>query len=86
MIGFPRSDNQNSWVLNRFDILITCTGATTAIIDNTLYQSLLNGEMDKKIIIDLAIPNDIDAEVLANNAVHYIEVSSLQAIANKNML
>ena len=68
-----------------FDILITCTGATTAIIDNTLYQSLLNGEMDKKIIIDLAIPNDIDAEVLANNAVHYIEVSSLQAIANKNI-
>jgi glutamyl-tRNA reductase len=41
--------------------------------------------MDKKIIIDLAIPNDIDAEVLANNAVHYIEVSSLQAIANKNI-
>lgn len=68
-----------------FDILITCTGATTAIIDNTLYQSLLNGEIDKKIIIDLAIPNDIDAEVLANNAVHYIEVSSLQAIANKNI-
>lgn len=68
-----------------FDILITCTGATTAIIDNTLYQSLLNGEEDKKIIIDLAIPNDIDAEVLANNAVHYIEVSSLQAIANKNI-
>ncbi|WP_400262301.1 glutamyl-tRNA reductase [Sphingobacterium sp. SG20118] len=68
-----------------FDILITCTGATTAIIDNTLYQSLLNGETDKKIIIDLAIPNDIDAEVLANNAVHYIEVSSLQAIANKNI-
>jgi len=68
-----------------FDILITCTGATTAIIDNSLYQSLLNGEMDKKIIIDLAIPNDIDAEVLANNAVHYIEVSSLQAIANKNI-
>jgi glutamyl-tRNA reductase len=68
-----------------FDILITCTGATTAIIDNTLYQSLLNGEVDKKIIIDLAIPNDIDAEVLAKNAVHYIEVSSLQAIANKNI-
>lgn len=68
-----------------FDILITCTGATTSIIDNTLYQSLLNGETDKKVIIDLAIPNDIDAEVLANNPIHYIEVSSLQAIAEKNI-
>ena len=68
-----------------FDILITCTGAPTSIIDNTLYQSLLNGETDKKIIIDLAVPNDIDAEVLKNNPVHYIEVSSLQAIAEKNI-
>ncbi|UIR58030.1 glutamyl-tRNA reductase [Sphingobacterium sp. SRCM116780] len=68
-----------------FDILITCTGAPTAIIDNTLYQSLLNGETDKKVIVDLAVPNDIDAEVLVNNAIHYIEVSSLQAIANKNI-
>lgn len=81
--AFPLSELINYKV--GFDILITCTGATTAIIDNTLYQSLLNGEVDKKIIIDLAIPNDIDAEVLAKNAVHYIEVSSLQAIANKNI-
>ena len=70
---------------NGFDILITCTGAPTSIIDNTLYQSLLNGETDKKIIIDLAVPNDIDAEVLKNNSIHYIEVSSLQAIAEKNI-
>lgn len=68
-----------------FDILITCTGAPTSIIDNTLYQSLLNGETDKKIIIDLAVPNDVDAEVLQNNPIHYIEVSSLQAIAEKNI-
>ncbi|MEN5088044.1 glutamyl-tRNA reductase [Sphingobacterium faecium] len=81
--AFPLSELIN--YKGGFDILITCTGATTAIIDNTLYQSLLNGEVDKKIIIDLAIPNDIDAEVLAKNAVHYIEVSSLQAIANKNI-
>jgi len=68
-----------------FDILITCTGAATAIIDNELYQSLLNGENDKKIVIDLAIPNDIAPEVIENNPIHYIEVSSLQAIAEKNI-
>lgn len=68
-----------------FDILITCTGAATAIIDNELYQSLLCNESDKKVVIDLAIPNDICAEVLENNAIHYIEVSSLQAIAEKNI-
>lgn len=68
-----------------FDILITCTGATTSIVDNDLYRSLLNGESDKKVVIDLAIPNDIDNSVIENNAIQYIEVSSLQAIAQKNI-
>lgn len=68
-----------------FDVMITCTGAPESIIGQDLYHSLLNGETDKKAVIDLAIPNDIDAEVLANNPIHYIEVSSLQAIAEKNI-
>jgi len=68
-----------------FDILITCTGAPDSIVNDEMYQSLLNGESDKKIIVDLAIPNDIDAEVIANHPIHYIEVSSLQAIAEKNI-
>lgn len=81
--AFPLSELCN--FKKGFDILITCTGATTSIIDNNLYESLLNGETDKKVIIDLAIPNDIDEEIIKNNPVHYIEVSSLQAIAEKNI-
>src|SRR5690606_39060090 len=50
-----------------------------------LYQKLLNGDTSKKTIIDLAIPNDTHEDVILNNAVNYIEVSSLQAIANKNL-
>lgn len=68
-----------------FDVMITCTGASESIIDNTMYQNLLQGETDKKIIVDLAIPNDVSAEVIKNNAIHYIEVSGLQAIAEKNL-
>ncbi|HLS37286.1 MAG TPA: glutamyl-tRNA reductase [Sphingobacterium bovisgrunnientis] len=68
-----------------FDVMITCTGAAGSIIDNDLYQSLLNGDTDKKVIVDLAIPNDIDADVLAKNSIHYIEVRGLQAIAEKNI-
>jgi len=80
---YPLSELKN--YKKGFDLLITCTGAATSIIDNNLYQSLLNGETDKKIVIDLAIPNDIAPEVLENNPIHYIEVSSLQAIAEKNI-
>lgn len=67
-----------------FDVMIICTGAPESIIDSNLYQLLLNGETDKKIVIDLAVPNDVDADVVANFNMHYIEVSSLQAIAEKN--
>jgi glutamyl-tRNA reductase len=68
-----------------FDILITCTGSTEPVITSSIYASLLNGETSKKIVVDLAIPNDVSEEVLAENAIHYIEVSGLQAIANKNL-
>ncbi|WP_257658423.1 glutamyl-tRNA reductase [Parapedobacter lycopersici] len=68
-----------------FDILITCTGAPEAIIDQDTYQSLLNGETDKKVIVDLAVPNDIHPIILENYPVHYIEVGGLQAIASKNL-
>lgn len=68
-----------------FDILISCTGAPEAIVNTALYQSLLNGETDKKVIVDLAIPNDVHSDVLQHHPIHYIEVSSLQAIASKNV-
>ncbi|PVH26060.1 glutamyl-tRNA reductase [Sphingobacterium corticibacter] len=68
-----------------FDVMITCTGSSEPIVDQALYTSLCNGEVDKKVVVDLAIPNDIDAEVIAQNPIHYIEVSSLQAIAQKNI-
>src|SRR5690606_32562077 len=68
-----------------FDVLITCTGACDAIINNELYQSLLDGEVDKKVVVDLAVPNDIHPAVLESYPVHYIDVASLQAIASKNL-
>src|SRR5690606_21650938 len=65
-------------------VMIICTGAPQAIIDVQLYKSLLQGETDREVIVDLAIPNDVDAEVVAQFPIQYIEVSSLQAIAEKN--
>ncbi|WP_026898874.1 glutamyl-tRNA reductase [Daejeonella oryzae] len=70
---------------NGFDVIITCTSSVEPIITNEIYQSLLNGDTDKKVIVDLAVPNDTAANVLENNPVHFIEVHSLQEIANKNL-
>lgn len=68
-----------------FDVIVTCTGAAEPIITNEIYQSLLNGETDKKLIVDLAIPTDTSQEVLEQNPVHFIEIRSLQEIASQNM-
>ncbi len=68
-----------------FDVIITCTGSTEAIINEELYAKLLNGETGKKVIVDLAIPNDVTPAVIHNNLVHYIEVESLKEVARKNI-
>ncbi|NGF57639.1 glutamyl-tRNA reductase [Parapedobacter sp. SGR-10] len=81
--AYPLSELKN--YKKGFDVMITCTGAPHAIIDQSMYESLLNHETDKKVIIDLAVPNDVAPEIIAQNPVHYIEVSSLQAIAAKNI-
>jgi glutamyl-tRNA reductase len=68
-----------------FDVIITCTGSTEAIINEALYAKLLNGDQGKKVIVDLAIPNDVTPAVIHNNPVHYIEVESLKEVARKNI-
>ncbi|MBC7914522.1 MAG: glutamyl-tRNA reductase [Pyrinomonadaceae bacterium] len=68
-----------------FDVIITCTSSVTPIITNDIYQVLLNGETDKKVIVDLAIPNDTCPEVVSSNPIHFIEVRGLQEVANLNM-
>ena len=68
-----------------FDVIITCTSATEPIITNEIYNSLLNGDTSRKVIVDLAVPNDTSPEVLENNPVTFIEVHSLQEIANSNL-
>jgi len=68
-----------------FDVIITCTGSTEPIITEEIYKKLLNGETGKKVIVDLAIPNDTAPEVIQNFPIHYIEVESLKEIARKNI-
>ncbi|MBB6274324.1 glutamyl-tRNA reductase [Pedobacter cryoconitis] len=68
-----------------FDVIITCTGATEPIITEEIYRKLLNGETGKKVIVDLAIPNDTAPSVIQNFPIHYIEVESLKEIARKNI-
>ncbi|WP_113661797.1 glutamyl-tRNA reductase [Pedobacter nanyangensis] len=81
--AYPLSELAN--YKDGFDVIITCTGATSPILTTEIYSSLLNGETGKKVIVDLAVPNDTALEVRENFPIHYIEVESLKEVARKNI-
>lgn len=68
-----------------FDVIITCTGSELPVLTPEIYQSLLTDEKDRKIVIDLAVPNDLDPEVLKRFDVNLIAVNNLREIAEENL-
>lgn len=68
-----------------FDALVTCTASDSSIVSDSLYTSLLAGETNQKLVIDLALPADIDATVLTNHSVHYTGMLQIQERAATNI-
>lgn len=82
-IALPLSELQHFY--KGFDILLTCTGTDHHLIGSPLYQHLLQNETDKKVVIDLAIPQDLHPEIVDNYNVSYISVDVLQKESNQNL-
>jgi glutamyl-tRNA reductase len=68
-----------------FDVLISCTGTETHLVTPEIYRSLLQNETDKKLVIDIAIPQDLHPTVLKDHDVFHISVSSLQKVSEQNL-
>lgn len=68
-----------------FDVIITCTGSEDHIISPELYESLLINETDKKVVIDIAIPQDLHPNIIEKHKVNHISVNLLQQISNENL-
>jgi glutamyl-tRNA reductase len=81
--AYPLADLKN--FKEGFDIIVTCTGASESIITPAIYKSLVGNDTSKKVVIDLAIPNDLDAEILNNYDVNLIAINNLQEVAKENM-
>lgn len=69
-----------------FDILVTCTGSATPVITPSIYAALLLGETDRKVLIDLALPSDIDPEVFNHYDTQLISIEELKVVAEKNLV
>ncbi len=67
-----------------FDVLLTCTGSEDSIITTKTYNGI-NPTNDPKVIVDLAVPNDVSKEVLNKAPLDYISVEGLSEIAAENL-
>ena len=68
-----------------FDILISCTGSSQPIINNRVYRMLVGNDLSQKVIVDLAIPSDIEIEVIRKNNINYIGIENLKEEARRNL-
>lgn len=68
-----------------FDIIITCTGSENHILTEEIYSALLQGESSRKVVIDIAIPQDLSPAIINNHNVTHISVEVLQKISNENL-
>ncbi|HET6228192.1 MAG TPA: glutamyl-tRNA reductase [Bacteroidia bacterium] len=82
--AFPLTELQNYKA--GFDIIVTCTGASGAVITKEIYKSLVGDDHSKKVVIDLAIPNDLDPEIMNSYDINLIAINNLQEVAKENLL
>lgn len=67
-----------------FEAIVTCTASQDPIITPELWLSL-NPNQSKKIIIDLAVPNNVSQEVSQLPGLDYISISTIQKLADQNI-
>ena len=68
-----------------FDVIVTCTGSANTIFTKELYSDLLGDDKGKKLVIDLAIPNDFDRSLTSKFNVDLIAVEDLKIVAENNL-
>ena len=68
-----------------FDVIIACTGADAHIITPEIYDQLLQGESTRKVVIDIALPQDLDPRIIEKHPVTHISVDLLQKISTENL-
>jgi len=68
-----------------FDVLIVCTASSEPLITKAIFDKLNNNETSKKVIIDLALPANVEEVVAKDKLVRYIDIDSLKAQAEANL-
>jgi glutamyl-tRNA reductase len=61
------------------DVLVTCTGATGLVVSTEVVAEAMRGRGDRPlVVVDLALPRDVDPGVAALPGVHVVDLALLQ--------
>jgi glutamyl-tRNA reductase len=61
------------------DILVTCTGATGLVVSTEVVATAMAGRAGRPlVVVDLALPRDVDPAVAARPGVHVVDLALLQ--------
>lgn len=66
------------------DIILTCTGANFPVLTKDIFDKIIPANR-KVTILDLAVPQDVEEEIIGMKNVDYIDVGSLEKKAKENM-
>jgi glutamyl-tRNA reductase len=69
------------------DLIITATGATDAVIDHAMFDSIESQRQQKPLfVLDLAVPRDVEPEIGNRQNVFLYTLDDLQKVCDQNLL
>jgi glutamyl-tRNA reductase len=68
-----------------FDALVSCTASEDVVITEALYNNLTNNDGKSRLVIDLALPADVDKNVANRANIQYVGMPKIQELAAANI-
>lgn len=75
--------------LDKYDdtvrVIFTCTASSTPILTQSIWSKLKKDNVFPPVIIDLAVPNDVEKELQQESTLEYINIDSLKIEVDNNL-
>ena len=68
-----------------FDGIIICTASAKPILNVQNYKHLLGRDTREKVIVDLAVPRNVEEEIVENFPVNYLDIEGIRKLAEENL-
>ncbi|MEX0749868.1 MAG: glutamyl-tRNA reductase [Dehalococcoidia bacterium] len=84
--GTPVAFEDRERAIEDADIVISSTAANDCVIDRAMVERVMARRNGRRLlVIDIAVPRDVDADVAGVPGVHLYDIDAMQAVAQQNM-